>query len=80
MEIVEINGPSTGTIRGRQLVFPAADVLEAGRSLSYDVRVKCRQAGEARFRAFFRSEDAPTPVLEEEATRIYADSPEGSSR
>ena len=73
MQILDINGPATGLIKGQQLVFPPVDSLEAGQSISYDVHVKCSKAGQVRFKAYFRSEDAPEPVLEEEATRIYAD-------
>ncbi len=73
MQILDINGPATGMIKGQQLVFPPVDVLDAGQTISYDVHVKCSKAGQVRFKAYFRSEDAPEPVLEEEATRIYAD-------
>ena len=73
MEILDINGPDPGIIKGRQLVFPPVTILEPGQSVSYDVHVKCHKAGQVRFKAFFRSEDSPNATLEEEATRIYAD-------
>jgi len=73
MQVLEINGPAAGVIKGQQLVFPPIDVMEPGQSSSYDVHVKCKKAGQVRFKAYFRSEDAPDPVLEEEATRIYGE-------
>ncbi|HEY4309274.1 MAG TPA: hypothetical protein VGN12_07460 [Pirellulales bacterium] len=73
MQILEANGPAAGMIKGQQLVFPPIDVLEPGQTTAYEVHVKCKKAGQVRFKAYFRSEDAPDPVLEEEATRIYAD-------
>ncbi|MES1213099.1 MAG: hypothetical protein ABUL64_00795, partial [Singulisphaera sp.] len=73
MEIVEATGPATALVKGHQLVFPPVEILEPGQSVSYDVRVKCAKAGQVRFKAYFRSEDNPEPVLEEETTRIYAD-------
>ena len=69
MEILETSGPSTALIKGQQLVFPPVAVLEPGQSASYDVHVRCKKAGQVRFKAYFRSEDAPDPVLEEETTR-----------
>ncbi|HVU88068.1 MAG TPA: hypothetical protein VHD36_12185 [Pirellulales bacterium] len=73
MEILETSGPATALIKGQQLVFPPVAVLEPGQSTNYDVHVRCKKAGQVRFKAYFRSEDAPDPVLEEETTRIYAD-------
>lgn len=73
MEILETSGPATALIKGQQLVFPPVAVLEPGQSTSYDVHVRCKKAGQVRFKAYFRSEDAPDPVLEEETTRIYSD-------
>lgn len=73
MEILETSGPATALIKGQQLVFPPVAVLEPGQSTNYDVHVRCKKAGQVRFKAYFRSEDAPDPVLEEETTRIYSD-------
>jgi uncharacterized repeat protein (TIGR01451 family) len=73
MEVVRLEGPATGTTQGRQVVFPAIAELEPGASATYRVWVTCRSAGQARFRAYFRSEENTSPVLEEEPTRIYAD-------
>jgi uncharacterized repeat protein (TIGR01451 family) len=73
MQVLDVNGPVPGTIKGRQLVFPPVAVLEPGQNASYDVHVKCQKAGQVRFKAYFRSEDSPDAVLEEETTKIYAD-------
>lgn len=73
MKLLKVNGPAEGTIRGQQVVFPAVETLGPGETASYDVHVKCRKAGQVQFKAYFRSQDNPTPVLEEEMTRIYAE-------
>jgi uncharacterized repeat protein (TIGR01451 family) len=73
MQIIDASGPDQGTVKGQQLVFPPVAVLQAGQIVTYDVHVKCLKPGEVRFRAYFRSADTPSAVLEEEATRIYGD-------
>jgi len=73
MEVMKVNGPVEGIIKGQQVVFPAIESLAPGETSTYEVHVKCHKAGQVQFRAFFRSQDNPTPVLEEETTRIYAE-------
>jgi uncharacterized repeat protein (TIGR01451 family) len=73
MEVLKVNGPVEGIIKGQQVVFPAIESLAPGETATYEVHVKCHKAGQVQFRAFFRSQDNPTPVLEEETTRIYAE-------
>ena len=67
------SGPAEGVIKGRQVVFRAVGTLGPGGTATYELHVKCHKAGQVQFRAFFRSQDNPTPVLEEETTRIYAE-------
>lgn len=73
MQVLDVHGPTQGTVDGQSVVFHPLDTLAAGKVESYQVRVRCKAAGQARFRAFFRSDDTPTPVVEEESTRVYAD-------
>lgn len=73
IQLLKINGPVQGVIKGHQFVFPPIETLGPGETASYDVHVKCLKAGQVQFRAYLRTQDNPTPVLEEETTRIYAE-------
>jgi uncharacterized repeat protein (TIGR01451 family) len=78
MEILKVNGPGVGAVKGQQIVFPPLAALDPGKSEEYQVRVQCKQPGQTRFRAFLRHDDTPNTVIEEEQTRIYADEGLGS--
>ncbi|HEY2838725.1 MAG TPA: hypothetical protein VGJ26_06240 [Pirellulales bacterium] len=73
MQILKVDGPAPGLIKRQQIVFPAVETLGPGETVSYEIHVKCLKAGQVQFRAYFRTQDNPTPVLEEETTRIYAE-------
>lgn len=73
MRALASNGPTRGTIEGTKVLFLPIEVLGPGQSEQFEVRVQCLRPGQARFRAYFRSDENTNPVLEEEATRVYAD-------
>ncbi len=78
MQVLKLSGPAVGAVKGQEIVFPPLATLEPGKSEEYQVRVQCRQSGQVRFRAFFRSDDTPNAVIEEEHTRVYGDEGEGA--
>ncbi|MEZ6069205.1 MAG: hypothetical protein R3C10_02805 [Pirellulales bacterium] len=73
MEAIDLEGPTEGRIDGTVALFEPMDVLPAGESRVYTVHVACRKSGDARLQAFVRTAENPKPVMEEEATRVYAD-------
>lgn len=73
MNVLKVNGPAAGEVKGQQVVFPPLAALDPGKSEEYQVRVQCKKAGQTRFRAFLRHDDAPNAAIEEEQTRVYAD-------
>ena len=73
MRALTSNGPTRGTIEGQKVLFMPIELLGAGQTEQYEVRVQClRSRARLRFRAYFRSDENPNPVLEEESTRVYA--------
>jgi uncharacterized repeat protein (TIGR01451 family) len=73
MRALNSNGPTRGSVEGQKVLFQPIEVLGPGQTEQFEVRVQCLKPGQARFRAYFRSDENPNPVLEEEATRVYAD-------
>lgn len=73
MRALASNGPTRGTIEGPKVLFQPIELLGPGQSEQFEVRVQCLRPGQARFRAYFRSDENVNPVMEEEATRVYAD-------
>jgi len=73
MNVLKVNGPAAGEVKGQQVVFPPLAALDPGKSEEYQVRVQCKKAAQTRFRAFLRHDDAPNAAIEEEQTRVYAD-------
>lgn len=73
MLALKASGPCEGTVEGRQVVFQPLGELAPGQSQTFLVTVKCLEAGAARFQAFFRSEEEPKALLQEETTRIYGE-------
>ena len=60
MEILDINGPDPGMIKGRQLVFPAGRrPWSPARAPRTTYTSSASKAGQVRFKAYFRSEDSP---------------------
>lgn len=73
MEALDASGPTSGQIEGQQIVFDPIESLAPGQSETYQVRVRCQAEGQVGFRAYFRTDDHPKAVVEEELTRIYQD-------
>ncbi len=64
------SGPGRFNIQGKQILFEPIAEVRAGERLRYQVRVRADRVGEIRLRVEVRSTRAPTPLVEEEATRI----------
>ncbi len=70
---IDASGVTAGTIDQDQIVFAPIPELAPGQSELYRISVECRSPGRARLRAYYRSDGTPTPVAEDEVTRIYED-------
>lgn len=73
MQAVDTKGPTPGAIDEDRVTFAPIERLEPGQTEVYHVLVHCRQPGQVRFRAYFRSEENPKGVQQEEVTRVYQD-------
>jgi uncharacterized repeat protein (TIGR01451 family) len=77
MEFKNGQGPSKCHAEGKVIVFDPVPKLAPRADAIFRVNVKALQAGDVRFKAQITSTNLVEPVLEMEATRIYADEPEG---
>lgn len=73
MELVNTDGPTDATLGTQRVVFEPIASLEPEATMVYRVRVRCLEAGNVAFRAFYRTSESPQAVGQEELTRIYAD-------
>jgi uncharacterized repeat protein (TIGR01451 family) len=73
VKLVQAKGATAAGIDEQQIVFQPLQSLAPGRTEIFEVRVKCQQPGNVRFRAYLRTEESRVPVVEEETTRIYSD-------
>jgi hypothetical protein len=77
MEFKNAQGPAKCHAEGKVIVFDPVPKLAPRADAIFRVNVKALQAGDVRFKAQITSTNLVEPVLEMEATRIYADEPEG---
>jgi uncharacterized repeat protein (TIGR01451 family) len=77
MEFKNSQGPAKCHAEGKVIVFDPVPKLAPRADAIFRVNVKALQAGDVRFKAQITSTNLVEPVLEMEATRIYADEPEG---
>lgn len=73
MEATDAKGATLGAISADRIVFEPLAILAPGETKVYEVHVTCRQAGDVRFRSFFRSNECREVVQQEALTRIYQD-------
>jgi uncharacterized repeat protein (TIGR01451 family) len=73
MEALHVQGPCAAQVTENRIIFESLERLEPGKTLVYQLKVRCKQSGQATLRAYFRSQDNPQAELVEERTRIYAD-------
>jgi hypothetical protein len=71
-ELLDTEGPTQGTLRGRTLTFVPVATLGAGEKAQWKINVRAIKAGDVRFGAAMTSDQlGKTPVTETEATTIY---------
>ena len=58
---------------GAELVFEPVARLEPQTSITYQIRLQGKAAGDQRFRALIRADSLSQPVLREESTKVYGD-------
>jgi uncharacterized repeat protein (TIGR01451 family) len=71
LKIVTVTGPSQDTIKNQTVTFAPVDSLQPKQTLTYTIRVEGVKPGDVRFRVLLRGETLRTPVIKEQATRIY---------
>lgn len=76
MEFKSAQGPTRFVPEGKTVVFEPLPKLAARADALYRLTVKTVAAGDVRFKTEVTSTTLVEPVLEMEATRIYADAPE----
>jgi uncharacterized repeat protein (TIGR01451 family) len=72
-----VQGPCKAHEDGKQIVFDPLPKLAPRADAIFRVNVKGLQPGDVRFKVQVTSTNLVEPVIEMEATRIYADEPEG---
>jgi uncharacterized repeat protein (TIGR01451 family) len=65
-------GPTLATIDGTRITFARVAQLDVNRSVIFRIEAEASQPGDARIAVVAQSESVPTPVRQEEATRIVA--------
>lgn len=73
LELIEVDGPTREEVSGQRILFGTIATLEPEQTYTYQIRVKCVQAGRAVVRAYYRSGDYEVPLQVEKVTRIYGD-------
>lgn len=73
VSFVSAAGPTDGHASGDLVTFQPAAAVAAGETLTYQVRVQGRTAGDVRFRCRVTSETLTQPLLSEELTKFYAE-------
>jgi len=69
-ETTPVEAPG-GTITGKAVVFPAVPTLGAKQSITYTIKARGVQGGDARLKVLLTSDMLKTPVTEEESTHVY---------
>jgi uncharacterized repeat protein (TIGR01451 family) len=77
MEFKGVQGPCKAHEDGRQITFDPLPKLAPRADAIFRVNVKGIQPGDVRFKVQVTSTNLQEPVIEMEATRIYADAPDG---
>ena len=73
MEAIVPQGSAKYQLEGDLVRFQPIARLAAKQSATYRIQVRGRAEGDQRFKVQMTSTDTPTPVVEEESTRVYAD-------
>ena len=72
LEVLGIDGPTQGTLRGRTLTFVPLATLGAGDKVQWKINARAQKVGVVRFGASMTTDQlGKTPVTETEATTIY---------
>jgi uncharacterized repeat protein (TIGR01451 family) len=77
MEFKNVQGPCKAHAEGNTVVFDPLPKLAPRADAIFRVNVTARQPGDVRFKLSVTSTNLVEPIIEMEATRIYADAPEG---
>jgi uncharacterized repeat protein (TIGR01451 family) len=68
-----VEGDVAGTVSGNKVTFAKIERIGVGQSLVLRVSAKALQQGDFRVSVSVASDDSKTPVVHEEATRVYRD-------
>src|SRR5438045_1187119 len=71
MQPESATGPAPHRVQGQQVIFEPLAKLAPRADALYRIRVKCKKAGEWRFKAQMNCDQLTLPVCEEESTRCY---------
>ena len=74
MRPLSADGPTRGTVNGQVVIFQPLSRLDPKAETVYTIQVQGLTAGNQRIRVQVISDDMSDPVIEEEHTRVYADS------
>jgi uncharacterized repeat protein (TIGR01451 family) len=74
---IRATGPTKETIAGKFVTFDRIDTLQPGAKVVIRIECQALKEGDARFRVEYTSSLNPTPIFEEEPTRIVAPFPGG---
>jgi hypothetical protein len=75
MQPIDTRAPVKHTIEGQRVVFEKVPLLEPRDEMVFKVKVKANKAGDLRFRVEAVSDQQQKPLLKEEATRVFGDTP-----
>lgn len=78
MQFVEGRGDSKVTAEGQTITFTPVKELAPGDIAAWTVRVKATQPAKARLKVELTSEATDQPIIEQEPTTLYGDSPQSS--
>lgn len=80
MDFVRGDGETKVTANGKQIEFGQLKELAPGDIVSWTVQVKANKADRARLRVELESDATDEPIIEEEPTTLYGDSPQGDQQ
>ncbi|MBN2296388.1 MAG: DUF11 domain-containing protein [Pirellulales bacterium] len=75
MQLIDAKGPADirSNVSGNRISFEPIRRLSPKVDTTYQVRVKCGQAGDQRVRVQLKTDDMQTPVTKEESTKVFSD-------
>ncbi len=75
MQLIDAKGPSDirSKVAGNRISFEPLRRLSPKVDTTYQIRVKCAEAGDQRVRVQLQTDDMQTPVTKEESTKVFAD-------